>query len=96
LDDIYSRDVFHLERHFDHWMAAGDLPLFAMRYDRIWAAKDEMAAFLSVPLALSPQRARRSSREGIPEERMKELKATYGRLRGKLECSEMVVARERL
>jgi hypothetical protein len=94
LDDIYSRDVFHLERHCDHWMAARDLPLFAVRYDRIWAAKDDLAAFLSVPLTLPPQRERRSSVDEIPEERMQELKTTYGRLWEKIDRCEMVVTRD--
>ena len=94
LDDIYRRDVFHFERHFDQWMAARHLPLFAVRYDRIWAVQDKLATFLSVPLTLPPQRARRSSVTGIPEDRMGELMATYERLREKIDGCEMVVARD--
>lgn len=89
LEDVYSRDVFELERHFDQWMAVSDFPLFAIHYDKIWEARDKMAEFLSVPLTLPSYRKRRSSLDQIPKKQKNELLSTYDRLREKIKCREM-------
>ena len=89
-DDVLTRDIYMLERHFDTWHRPHAFPFLSVRYEAMERAevRQAIADFVGFPLQFPRWEERRTKWRSHPQRA--QLEAAYGRLHAKVEAAEDV------
>ena len=83
-EDIFSKDILMLEKHFDAWYQRQGFDFISVRYETLYAeaTRNMLAEYLGFSLNLPPYRQRTT--DWRQHERRAELEATYSGLGAKI------------
>jgi hypothetical protein len=86
-EEIFSKDILMLEKHFDAWYQRQGFDFISVRYETLYAEETRtmLAEYLGFRLKLPPYRQR--STDWHQHERRDELEATYAGLNAKIEAA---------
>lgn len=86
-EDIFSRDILLLEKHFDAWHRQQGFDFISVRYETLYAeaTRAMLAEYLGFRVNLPPHRQR--STDWQQHDRRDELVATYSGLNAKIESA---------
>jgi hypothetical protein len=86
-EDIFSKDILMLEKHFDAWHQQQGFDFISIRYESLYseATQAMLAEYLGFRVNLPPYRQR--STDWQQHDRHDELEATYSALNAKIEAA---------
>jgi hypothetical protein len=84
IDEVFEKDVFNIEKHFDSWFAFSKQPTFRVRLGALWKYQKELSQFIGCNVRLPPKKSRKTNLKVLNEDTKKRMKSTYGQLRHKM------------
>jgi len=87
-EQVFSKDILMLERHFDTWYQQQGFDFISIRYETLYTEETltMLAEYLGFDVHLPPYRPR--STDWNQHDRSEELEKTYGALNTKIESAE--------